>query len=253
MQFLRFFGPAVLLASGMAIAGSPAPANPDTGFVRAQQAATGSGHQAAARALDRFVQTVTDMQAEPGSPSRRHTDVLAPQAGLPGIGAGLPAGFPLAIDNREALANLTLGWGFAVHDVQPAKLLSGMRIKDSIGQVNQWRYAVMLHGKPVGLVTVARTAGGWQAVSFGGAGLSRDIATILAQVDNDTATRLRYVRVRQATADFIEVTSGSSTPRYVPLHAAATSLGLLPGARIDSGDLAARLRASVRRGLEATH
>lgn len=197
MKHLRYILLATALGSAAAFAQPGASAPP--GFAMPGMQAAGPAQAAAVRALRDFAAGLR--QGEP-----------------------LPPGFPLAVNDGAQLARATIGWGFAVNDVEPADLKAGHGLAASAQPIGQWRYAIMLHGSPVGLLTLEHTAGGWEPVSFGGAGLGREIDALVARYGHAPGTRLRYVRVPQATADFIEVSQGTGPARYAPLRAARESL-----------------------------
>lgn len=165
-------------------------------------------------------------------------------------------GFPLQVHKPGELGKLRLGWGFQVYDVQPASLAGGASLEDDAQPTGIWRYAILVQGRTVGLLTMARTAQGWQAVSIGGAGLGQDIAAAVAAFGAQPGTRLRYVRVPQATADFIEVKRGHAAARFAPLHAARASLHLAAPAAsrlLEERDLRPGLRQAVARNTALMH
>lgn len=167
----------------------------------------------------------------------------------------LPKGFPLDVRDLGELRHAQLGWGFQVYDVSQAALLSGADLEAAAQPTGIWRYEVVLHDRPVGLLTLARTAHGWEVVSVGGAGLVEDIETVVAAQAGSVHTQLRYVRVPQATADFIQVKRGAAAARFAPLRAARDTLQVRAGvagtALLDGGDLQAQLRQLAARS--ATH
>lgn len=197
MKHLRYILLATALGSAATLAQPGASAPPS--FVVPGTQASGPAHAAAVQALHDFT------------------------AGLR-QGQSLPPGFPLAVSDAAQLGQASIGWGFAVNDVEPADLQAGHSLAASAQPIGQWRYAIMLHGSPVGLLTLQHTAGGWEPVSFGGVGLGQEINAVVARYGHAPATRLRYVRVPQATADFIEVSQGTGPARYAPLRAARESL-----------------------------
>lgn len=169
----------------------------------------------------------------------------------------LPKGFPLDVRDLGELRHAGLGWGFQVYDVSGAALMSGADLESAARPTGIWRYEVVLHDRPVGLLTLARTAHGWEVVSVGGAGLVEDIETVVAaQGSGVRAPQFRYVRVPQATADFIQVKRGAAAAQFAPLRAARGSLKVRAsvagtGGLLDGGELQAQLRQLIAR--DATH
>jgi hypothetical protein len=239
MKHLRYILLATALASGAAV-GQQGTGTPETAFTLANPHLASPAHAAAVQALHDF------------------TAGLRP-------GQALPPGFPLAVHDDGQLRQAHIGWGFAVYDVEPASLRAAHGLASGAQPIGQWRYAIVLRGKPVGLLTLERTARGWEPVSFGGAGLGREIDALVARYGNQAGTRLRYVRVPQATADFIEVRQGTGAARYAPLRAARESLRAsvpaaasvspvtgMPGL-LDEAELVPGLRQLVARSTALMH
>lgn len=245
MKPLPYILLAAVLASGPAFAQPGMQAHADS-FALAGQTATAPAHAAAVKALKAFAR-------QTAAPSSMSHHLATPATRLSHGKTAPPAGFPLAIDSMASLKQARIGWGFAVNDVKPSKLLDGDSLEKAAQPIGQWRFAIMVHGEPVGLVTMARTEAGWQAVSFGGAGLSRDINNLVERYGKQPGTQLRYVRVPQATADFIELTRNATQPQYVPLQAARSSLHLDTAARRVGADLIPDLREAVKRNMAVTH
>lgn len=226
MKHLRYTLLAVALAGGPALAQHATTAQ--SGFVPASAPSTAPAHAAAVQALTAFAE---DFSHRPG----------------------LPPGFPLAVTTAADLAQARIGWGLAVYDVEPASLQSGVGLEAGARPIGQWRYEVLLRGRPVGLLTLADTGQGWQAVSFGGAGLGTELDALVTRYGAQAGTRLRYVRVPQATADFIEVKQGAAAARYAPLHAARSSLHLATPDLRDDTALMPALRDAVARNVAVMH
>lgn len=155
----------------------------------------------------------------------------------------LPGGFPLDAHDVGQLRHARLGWGFQVYDVSRAALMSGADMEADAQPTGIWRYEVLLHGRPIGLLTMARSHGEWSMVSLGGARLVKDIQDVIGAYGRQGGTQFRYVRVPQATADFIQVKHGAAAARYAPLQAARGALRML--AQAQAGDGAGLLKADA--------
>lgn len=165
------------------------------------------------------------------------------------------------IAGTQALDGATLGDGFETYLVDPKLLLSGNRLGESLYGSGEWRFIVVLHGKGIGLVTVARVNNAWTMVEAGASQLAGEIASIAAEYPRQTpGAQLRFVRSRQAVADFIQVSRPSTetaaeTPVYVPLASARTALFAGAAGPITAGSAMSdvqfddALRESVRRGM----
>lgn len=165
----------------------------------------------------------------------------------------LPQGFPLDVHDVGELRHARIGWGFQIYDVTQVALMSGADMEAAAQPTGIWRYQIILHDRPVGLLTLAKTSQGWEVVSVGGAGLVNDIETVVGAYAGGTHTQFRYVRVPQATADFIQVKQGAAPARYAPLQAARGTLQVKPGRTVDTGllegdALQTQLRQVISRG-----
>ncbi|HEX7369380.1 MAG TPA: hypothetical protein VF284_03755 [Rhodanobacteraceae bacterium] len=249
MKSFRYFLIAAVVASGPALAQSPASSN-GPNFAMATQASinTAPGRADAVLALQAFTGAVQAGQAHAAFASHgsHHNHV-------PLLRRAMPAGFPLAVNDLADLQQARIGWGFAVYNIDPRSLLAGKNLDASARPTREWRYAILLQGKPVGLVTMLHTATGWKAVSFGGAGLSADLGTQLARYGRQSGAQLRFVRVPQAGADFIEVKRGTAIPSFVPLAAARASLHLDTASPRSGAELVSSLRQAVQASLAVTH
>lgn len=162
----------------------------------------------------------------------------------------LPPGFPLDVATPGELDNLRLGWGFQVYDVSAAALATALPMENLAQPTGIWRYEILSAGKPVGLASVAKTSKGWQLVSIGGTGLARDIHALAAAHAGQGAVQMRYVRVPQATADFIQIKRGTAQAQFAPLQAARDLLkgqgvGVAKNGLLNASVLRTQLRQAV--------
>jgi len=162
-------------------------------------------------------------------------------------------------DNRT-LGRAAIGDGFEMYLVDPTALLSGKRLSQSLYGSGEWRFVVMANGKGVGLITVAPMHGKWTMVQAGASELAGEIASIAARYAvQSPGVRLRFIRSRQALADFIEVVlpaaRDSSAPIYVPLISARAMLAPLgtdaiaQAAPLSETQVDAALRPRLQRGM----
>ncbi|POZ62282.1 hypothetical protein [Chromobacterium alticapitis] len=176
--------------------------------------------------------------------------------GAQDFGARLPGEFPLDVSDARALAALRIGDGFPVYSVTPQQVLAeDANLSRQMSPTGVWRFTVYQQARPVGLVTVEKTGERWQAVSFGAAGLARDLASLRAAYGDSGRASLRFLRVFQAQSDFLEVTpAGGGQPRFAALSSAYASLALKRQAEgeralLDGQTLLEPLRAAVRSNL----
>lgn len=166
----------------------------------------------------------------------------------------LPPGFPPVVQNPEQMKHARIGWGFEVYEPHPISLEAGLTLEAAANPVGSWRYAVILQGHPIFLMTLAPTAEGWQMVSMGGTGLGEEIGALLPRFEGQTGTKLRFIRVPQAMADFIEVKEGDQPARYLPLRAARMSLQIeqpegIQAEPLEASAILPHLRQAVARAL----
>ncbi len=172
-------------------------------------------------------------------------------------GADTPAaGLALDVADLQALSGASIAYGFPVYTIAPQDLVDGRGDLRSLARpTGTWRFAVRVDGRPVGLVTVARIAGQWQPVSFGGAGLAAEVDALMAAHANAERSNVRFIRIFQAQSDLFEVVSPDGQAAYGLLRSARASLGAGTGEAADglrqSRDLAGPLRAAVMKNMAA--
>jgi hypothetical protein len=164
---------------------------------------------------------------------------------------GLPKGFPLAISNMAELASARVGRGFAVYTVDPADIAAADDLSAVARPTGTWRFVVRVGSRPVGLATVVQTNGQWQVVSYGGAILANDVESAMRQHGNADRSNLRFIRVFQAHADFLEVQSpAEGRARLAPLYSARQSLRMPErAAALEQNEVIPSLRAAVAANL----
>ncbi|MEN3809306.1 hypothetical protein ABH309_02775 [Chromobacterium piscinae] len=162
-------------------------------------------------------------------------------------GVRLPDGFPLSVADGRELASLRLGRGFPVYSVNPQRLLAAdADLSGLMAPTGSWRFVALSGSRPVGLVTVEKVEGRWQAIAFGAAELAKNVEAAQAGHGGQT----RFLRVYQAQSDFLEVAQTDGKPRFAALMSARERLSLKQQpALLDGADLIELLRAAVRAGL----
>lgn len=162
-------------------------------------------------------------------------------------GVRLPDGFPLSVADGRELASLRLGRGFPVYSVNPQRLLAAdADLSGLMAPTGSWRFVALSGSRPVGLVTVEKVEGRWQAIAFGAAELAKNVEAAQAGHGGQT----RFLRVYQAQSDFLEVAQTDGKPRFAALMSARETLSLKKQpALLDGADLIEPLRAAVRANL----
>lgn len=163
----------------------------------------------------------------------------------------LPADFPFDVNDLSELKNAKLGLSFEVSTIQPQTLLAGGRpMEQMVTGTGIWNFVVSVNNVPVALLELEKSYGKWVVNGVGGAKLAQDVQ---ANAQNHSGKEaFRFVRIYQATADFMEVRDSNSKARYVPLIAARETLKMAPAPATnavnlsDGNDLLPTLQNTVR-------
>jgi hypothetical protein len=124
-------------------------------------------------------------------------------------------------------ATLTLGRGFQVYTIAPERILKDRAgFSASCTPTDMWRFLVLDGERTVGLLTVAQVEGRWATVAFGGAQLAEEMQQVFATWTQETGYQIRFIRVYQATADFVEVSPGPGQAEFVPMTSGRIALNL---------------------------
>lgn len=163
----------------------------------------------------------------------------------------LPAEFPFDVNDLSELKLAKLGLSFEVNTIQPQTLLAGNRpMEQMVTGTGIWNFVVMVNNAPVALLELEKNYGKWVVNGVGGAKLAQDVQA--AAQNHSAKDAFRFVRIYQATADFMEVKDAASKARYVPLIAARETLKMAPApasgaaSLSDGSDLIPTLQNAVR-------
>ncbi len=221
-----------VLPAGLALCAVPAQAQTLAAGAVAVAGADAAGARAAAeRGLAEFVQRKQQMHA----------------------GASA-TGLALEVADLQQLSAASIAYGFQVHTIEPQDLVDGRGDLRSLARpTGTWRFVVQVDARPVGLVTVARMDGQWQAVSFGGAGLAAEVDALMATHANAERSNVRFIRVFQAQSDLLEVAAADGKAGYALLRSARESLDAdapeAAGALRKSHELMVPLRTAVMKNM----
>ncbi len=129
---------------------------------------------------------------------------------------------------REELNDAVIGFGFRMFTIDPRNLCEpGDRsLSGIVMPTPEWCFMVLSKNKAIGLISVSRVDGNWQAVGAGAAELANEVHQVRKSWSADKGFNFRFVRVYQATSDFMEVTHKENVLGYVPMKAARVSLSL---------------------------
>ena len=178
---------------------------------------------------------------------------LSAEAPSPGVVNAAQQGLKDFCAGASASGNVHLGLGFRMHTVSPHALVNKteLTLEALVLPMDMWRFFVLENEKPVGLLTVVKVDQDWKAVSFGGADLAMEIDTI---GKNWSEYTFRFIRVYQATSDFMEIMSGHDSLGFAPLKSARISLGIDsfvtgPGTLVYNSEILEPLREMVSKTL----
>ncbi len=133
---------------------------------------------------------------------------------------------PTGLSTSTALENPTVHHGFQVYTVPPLKLLKNPGLSSILAPTGLWRFVVLNQGQPVSLITVAEIDGQWRAVSIGGTQLAVEINKVMERWPTKQGYNHRFIRIYQAKADFIEISSNARSIGFVPLTASRLAFGM---------------------------
>jgi len=180
---------------------------------------------------------------------------LSAQAPSPGVVKAAQQGLKDFCEGTSGPGNMNLGLGFQMHTVSPLALVKNteLTLQALVLPMDMWRFLVLENEKPIGLLTVVKVDQQWKAVSFGGADLAMEIETI---GKNWSGYTFRFIRVYQATSDFMEIMSGRDTLGFAPLKSARISLGIDsfeagPGRLLYNSEILEPLRGMVLKTLSS--
>lgn len=242
MQLRRTLAVTLLAAAGLAMASPCAYAQAPNAYVAQQQAPK--------RAM-----------ADAMSVAQRDLAQFAAHQ-LKTRGKGAPADFPLDVRDLQELKDATIAYGFAMHTIDPSDLIAGRSTMQRMAKpINQWRFVITLHNRPIGMATVERNGGRYETVSYGAAVLAKDVDALAATHGNADKSNLRFVRIFQARSDLLEVVTSDGRARFAPMHSARESLmlqqraskdGMRSDGLLDDADLVQPLRTAVQQNLAAS-
>lgn len=149
----------------------------------------------------------------------------------------IPNDFPFDVNDLSELKNAKLSFSFEVHTVQPQTLLAGGRpLEQMLTGTGIWNFVVSVNNAPIALLEMEKSYGKWVVNGVGGAKLAQDVQA--AAQNHSAKDAFRFVRIYQATADFMEVKDSDNRARYVPLIAARETLKMAPAPASNSASLA---------------
>ena len=156
---------------------------------------------------------------------------------------------PWGLSSKTTLDNPTVNHGFQVYTASPLQLLRSTGLSSVLTPTGLWRFVVVKEGQPVSLVTVAAIEGQWKAVSIGGAQLALEVNKVMERWPEKQGYSHRFIRIYQARADFIEISSNGRSIGFVPLTASRMAFGMSgqfdPAALLHGPEIMPRLQKAA--------
>jgi hypothetical protein len=118
--------------------------------------------------------------------------------------ASLPVGFPFNVQAISELRLASIGYGFQMYSPDASAAKRGP-LDQTLVPTGLWRFAVMVGGRSVGLLTLARMSGQTRVVEVGAAKLAASLDALASSHAAKGALRLRFVRIPAARLDLLEV------------------------------------------------
>lgn len=195
--------------------------------------------------------------------------------GLPGSAAEVPVGaqeaalrgltsFLKAIPKRDLghfnfssqkeLDEARLGSPFRVYTIDPEKIFgftSTMSLNEIISPTRLWFFPIISNDEIRTLLTIDLVDGEWRAVAIGSSGLAKQWASVVSVWPTSKGYKHTFVRVFQASADFV-VVSDPKEARMVPLESARISLKIERAKAYNPSEIIPALKKAVRDNIEAS-
>jgi hypothetical protein len=155
--------------------------------------------------------------------------------------------------DRGEVDQAELGEPFMIYTILPERILnykSGTSVESIISPTGVWLFPVVSNGEVRTLLTVDFVEGEWRAVSIGGSGVAKQWASITGDSSSAGGSNYKFVRVYQATADFVLMSNIKGT-KMMPMESARISLELEGEGACDPSKMILELQDPVRKNIEA--
>jgi hypothetical protein len=179
----------------------------------------------------------------------------AAQKGFRPLLKAIPAG-ELArfnFSNPDDVRQATLGEGFRVFTISPDLILNydgRSSVQEMIRPTSLWFFPVVAGGQVRTMITVDMVDGQYRAVSVGGSGVAVEWARAQVKWPSSSGYTRVFLRIYQATADFVVVSDASQT-KMAPLPSGKTLLGGGEAALLDLAEVLPGLQEAVRVNMDA--
>ena len=159
-------------------------------------------------------------------------------------------------DTAEELEKSVLGEPFRMYTILPEVILnyggSDLPVEKMISPTPIWFFPVIVDGKIRTLITVDLVGGEYQAVAVGGSNLSKEWGSVIEKWPPSAGYEHTFVRVFQATADFVLLSRVGQAGGMVALEAGRVSLGLGAGEIYPPAQILPALRIPVMENIKSS-
>lgn len=158
-------------------------------------------------------------------------------------------------NNLGEVEKSVLGEPFRMFTIPPELILnysgSDMAVEKMISPTPIWIFPVVADGKVRTFITVDLVGGEYQAVSIGSSSLAKEWASVVEKWPPSAGYKHTFVRIYQATSDFILLSQDGQAGGMVALQAARVSLGLGGGEIYNPAQILSALKNPVMENIKA--
>ena len=155
--------------------------------------------------------------------------------------------------NPAEVSQAVLGEGFRVYTIPPDLILNydgNSSVQEMIRPTSLWFFPVVANGQVRTTITVDMVKGEYKAVSVGGSGVATEWALAQGKWPSSRGYKRVFVRIYQATADFVIVSDATQT-KMAPMPAGRALLGAGEAALLDLPEVIPALQDAVRANIDA--
>ncbi|GAK54927.1 hypothetical protein U27_01758 [Candidatus Vecturithrix granuli] len=126
-------------------------------------------------------------------------------------------------------------------------------LEDMIAPTSIWCFPVLVNGESCTLLMVDLMDGVWKALGIGSSGIAKQWAAVNRVRYSAEGYTTRFVRIFQATADFVILSHRTAASKMIPLESARATLELdRIGEKYAPSKIIPDLQQTVRENLEAS-
>ncbi|HEY5973693.1 MAG TPA: hypothetical protein VIU41_03035 [Geobacteraceae bacterium] len=160
----------------------------------------------------------------------------------------------LGFESLSDIEKVGLGKGFEIFTINPDKLLdetSSQDFQSLVSTTNVWYFPLVVEGRSKSLLKLRFTEGKWFPSGMGSSKMAKEMADFMEAWPASAGYHFRYIRVFQASSDFIELSQNGKLLGLFSLFSLTRTPGRVAGAFTSSDLLNPKvvlleLRPSVR-------